>query len=92
MKDPICRPWITLNTQYFIAPVGSPLDLLDDANLLLGSAQDLARSLSEAIDQADNINSEHLAGAFWGLATLIELGQSCAREANERLHKIRATK
>lgn len=92
MKDPIVRPWISLNTQYFIAPVGNPLDLLDDANLLLESARDLARSLSEAVDQSDDSHNQPLAGALWGLATLIELGQSSAREANTRLRKIQRKK
>ena len=78
-------PWISLSVNYYIAPVASPLDLLDDAHLLLDSAHGIAQCLSDALGQSEDANTQLLSKALWGMATLVELGQRSAHEAHQRL-------
>ena len=78
-------PWISLSVNYYIAPVASPLDLLDDAHLLLDSAHGIAQCLSDALGQAEDANTQLLSKALWGMATLVELGRRSAHEAHQRL-------
>jgi hypothetical protein len=81
--------WITLNTSYYIPPAGDPLTLLDDASLLLDSAQGMMRLLNDLLPQADNVNQEDLADAMWGISTLVQLGQRSGQEAHKRLSELR---
>ncbi|GLQ96527.1 hypothetical protein [Dyella mobilis] len=81
--------WITLNASYYLPPVCDPLKLLDDATLLLDGAQGMARVLSDVLPQVEDLNQVDLANAMFGIATLIEMGQSSAQEANRRLSRLR---
>jgi hypothetical protein len=84
-KDIPGATWITLNTSYCIPPLSDPLSLLDDASLLLDSAQSMARLLSDLLPHVENTNQEDLADAMWGIATLMALGQRSGQEAHKRL-------
>ncbi|GLQ98792.1 hypothetical protein [Dyella mobilis] len=89
MKRRAPGAWISLNTSYYAAPVCQPMSLLDDADLLLGSARGIAQSLSELLSQDGESHPVGLADALWGVALLVEMGQSSAQEANRRIQKLR---
>lgn len=81
--------WISLNTSYYLPPACDPLSLLDDATLLLDSAQSMVRVLSDLLPQTESANQGDLANAMFGIATLIEMGQCSAQEAQRRLSTVR---
>ena len=90
MKDEVPGScWITLNASYFISPLSGPLELLDDANLLLDGAHGITQCLADLLPQVGDINHGDLAQALWGAAALIELGQRNAEIAHGRLHAMR---
>ena len=66
-----------------------PLSLLDEACLILDSAQGMARLLCDLLPQAEDANQDDLAQAMWGVATLIEMGQCSAQEAHRHLLAVR---
>lgn len=80
---------MTLNASYYTGPAGHPGKLLDDASLLLNGAHGIAQSLSDLLHQDVDINPNDLAKALWGVAVLIEMGQSSAEEANVRIRKLK---
>ena len=90
MKDEVPgNCWITLNASYFISPLTGPLELLDDANLLLDGARGITQCLSDLLSQDGNVNHDQLAQAMWGASALIELGQRNAEVAHSRLCAMR---
>lgn len=89
MKKQAPGAWLTLSVSYYIAPVCHPLDLLDDASLLLDGARGIAQCLNDTLLEATTIDNAALADAMWGVATLIELGQRNAQEAHKRLCAMR---
>ena len=91
MKEQAPCAWISLNVSYYVGPVCDPGKLLDDANLLLDGAHGIIQSLSELLGQDADVDSDHLANALWGAATLVQMGQRSAQEAHGRLQKMRTT-
>ncbi|MFK2902050.1 hypothetical protein ISP15_17065 [Dyella jejuensis] len=90
MKDELSgNSWITLNATYFISPLTGPLELLDDASLLLDGARGITQCLSDLLGQAGDVNHGDLAQALWGASALIELGQRNAQVAHARLCAMR---
>ena len=90
MKDEVPgNCWITLNASYFISPLTGPLELLDDASLLLDGAHGITQCLSDLLVQASDVNQGDLAQALWGAGALIELGQRNAQVAHARLCAMR---
>jgi hypothetical protein len=89
MKAHAPGAWISLNASYYFPPLCHPASLLDDADLLLGSAHGIAQSLSDLLGQSDDVNPGHLAEALWAVALLVKMGQSSAQEAQRRMQKMR---
>lgn len=89
MKPHAPGAWISLNTSYYAAPICDPANLLDDASLLLGSARGITQSLSDLLSEDADSHPADLADALWGVALLIEMGQSSAQEAQRRIQKLR---
>ena len=81
--------WATLSPNHRLPSTCDPLSLLDDACLILDSAQGLARLLCDLLAQTEDANQGDLAAAMWGMATLIERGQCSAHEAQRRLSAVR---
>jgi hypothetical protein len=81
--------FIKLNNSYYIAPVGDPLTLLDDAAMLLEGARGITRVLCELAPQAEGINLDHLSSALWSVSTLMDMGRNSAEEAYRRLASVR---
>ena len=77
-------PWISLSARYEIPAAARTAELLEDADHLLESAHGMAQCLCDALTQTDDFNNGDLASALCALATLIELGQRCAQEAQTR--------
>ena len=89
MKPPAPGAWVSLNASYYFPPLCHPSQLLDDADLLLGSAHGIAQSLSDLLGQTDDTHPADLAEALWGVALLVQMGQSSAQEAHRRICKMR---
>jgi hypothetical protein len=81
--------FIKLNNSYYIAPVGDPLTLLDDAAMLLEGARGITRLLCELIPQAEGVDLDHLSSALWSVSTLMDMGRNNAGEAYRRLASVR---
>ncbi|GLQ48836.1 hypothetical protein ACFFJT_17705 [Dyella flava] len=89
MEQHFSGPWIRLNTTYYVAPVGDPAELLEDAQLLLGGANGIAQSLSDLLSQDLDANPADLANALWSAALLVKMGQRNTLEAQYRLRQLR---
>lgn len=85
MNEQAKDAWISLNVGYRIDPDATPCDLLDDATLWLDGARGMAQTLSHAMRYVDNINTDHLASALFGVATLVDMGCGCAELAHVRM-------
>jgi hypothetical protein len=81
--------FIKLNNSYYIAPVGDPMTLLDDAAMLLSGARGITRLLCELVPQAEGIDLDHLSSALWSVSTLMDMGRANAEEAYRRLDSVR---
>jgi hypothetical protein len=81
--------FIKLNNSYYIAPVGDPLTLLDDAAMLLSGAHGITRLLCELVPQADGIDLDHLSSTLWCVSTLMDMSSNNAAEAHRRLANVR---
>lgn len=86
-RDP--GAWITLNASYYVGPACDIEKLFDDAGLFLSGAHGIAQCLSDLLSQDVDIEPRDLAQALWGVAVLIEMGQSSAEQAHVRVQKIR---
>lgn len=89
MKKRAPGAWITLNASYYVGPACDVEKLFDDAGLFLSGARGIAQSLSDLLSQDVDIEPRDLAEALWGVALLIEMGQSSTEVAHTRIQKIR---
>jgi hypothetical protein len=84
MKEKPDGAWFTLNTSYFPAPIGNPLALLDDAQMLLERAHGVVQLMREAMQLSPYIDKDALIESMKAVETLMEMGAASAEEAHVR--------
>ncbi|GLQ46527.1 hypothetical protein GCM10007862_15780 [Dyella lipolytica] len=88
MKEKAPGAWLTLNTSYYPAPVGSPLDLLSDSYMLLESAHGIVHLMRNALQLSPCVDARSLTLALKGVETLMEMSAGSTEAAHVRFEQI----
>jgi hypothetical protein len=84
MKEKLNEAWLTLNTNYYPSPIGNPLALLDDAQILMERAHGVVRVMREALQLSACVDKDALAHSLKAAETLMEMASGSAEEAHVR--------
>jgi hypothetical protein len=82
------RAWLSLNTSYYVAPIGNPLALLDDSYMLLERAHGIVQLMREALQLSPCVDARSLTLALKAVETLMEMSAGSAEEAHVRFEQI----
>jgi hypothetical protein len=88
MKEKAPGAWLTLNTSYYPAPLGSPLALLDDAYILLESAQGIVHLMRDALQLSPCMDARAMTLALRGVETLMDMSAGSTEAAHVRFEEI----
>jgi hypothetical protein len=84
MNDNTSVAWLTLNSRYYAAPIGNPLALLNDAQMLMKSAHAVAFLTRDLILLTSNTHKQQLMLALQAVETLTGMAEGCIRVAQVR--------
>ncbi|GLQ48989.1 hypothetical protein ACFFJT_02115 [Dyella flava] len=73
--------------RYRIHPNADTDTLLNNANRLLNSAQDITRILGDGVRNSAVVPPRHLSSALNGVAILIGMSKECTVQARRRMQK-----
>ena len=88
MKEKAPGAWLSLNTSYYVAPIGNPLALLDDAYMLLESAHGVVQLMRDALQLSPCVDTRALTLALKGVETLMEMSAGSTEAAHVRFAEI----
>jgi hypothetical protein len=88
MKEKAPGAWLSLNTSYYVAPIGNPLALLDDSYMLLERAHGIVQLMREALQLSPCVDARSLTLALKAVETLMEMSAGSAEEAHVRFEQI----
>ncbi|GFZ96634.1 hypothetical protein [Dyella caseinilytica] len=88
MKEKAPGAWLTLNTSYYASPVGNPLALLDDAYMLLESAQGIVHLVRDALQLSPYVDPRAMTLALKGVETLMEMSAGSTEATHVRFEEI----
>ena len=90
MNEKAPGAWLTLQSNYYAAPSGDPLALLDDAYTLLERAHGVVHLMREAIQLSPYVNMRSMALALQAVETLMEMSAGSTEAAHVRFEAINA--
>jgi hypothetical protein len=88
MQDKSNGAWLQLGSSYYAAAVGNPLDLMDDAYILLERAIGIVHLMHEAVQISPSINKQALTLSLKAVETLMEMSAGSAEQAHIRFETI----
>lgn len=88
MKEKAPGAWLTLSSSYYVAPIGNPLALLDDAYTLLERAHGIVHIMRDALQLSPCVDTRALALALKAVETLMEMSGGSTEAAHVRFIEI----
>lgn len=73
--------WLTLSSAYYVAPDAPADNLINDASMLLETAQGITRLIADSFVMSRTPDLDNVGSALGGLSVLIDMALSCTRHA-----------
>jgi len=80
--------WLALHTSYYAAPVGNPLSLLEDSELILQNARGVVQVLRDALHLHAIPDAKSLAHSLAAVEMMMQMGSGSAEVAYRRFQEL----